>query len=709
MQQTEITFGGHSTAIPSVIIDTLKGQFTDRVRVETDGIVINGKIMSKIMSSQMGMDMLREFLLSGRQMEEYTERSHYDTLTFLYTATALGFKPEQLQNYCIHPSKDEKWANRKGIEVLPYIGRILPQMFNPRLYFLKSTHPFSIVQTAYNEYKSRGHRDIKRLVRQLTWLQKFDLASLFNEVSAKTIQRLGELKKMRADAFDNVIIDVVNGIESEFVRVTPDRMPEITVDAYPHIYMEEVRVPIGKNVICDRMGMLRNFEHFTCGVFNKMRLSSFRGIIVAGNSARQCMMFNYAPRASSDCDIFVYGKTPQERKETVIQLLKAFEQSYRDKIYFGVVGSVISVYICGIPRAFQIVCGWFRSAYDVINRFDVSHIQCGFDMNGGSYNPIMTVQCARSLMNYVTEVWNTDQLRTERMVKAIYSGYSIESSEHFVAMNIDLKGSLESARLCAEAIEQFCSYYHLPNTMPASREEIANVIRHIKQQSKSVEVFTLAGDAIKMLKFDGEFNSVYSTKLWSEFDINKIGVIVPLRRGTKIIKSIGTANRFRSGILKVTGWTISDDDFTLRCMSTEQPFSDHLAALRMSLAGHVRFGARNGQFTTGFDVAGVIKLTIPIERINTMKNYGSGLIIDSKGQALDIDSAFREGDEVYTVYSYGIYRDYVNGNTETRPVIVPFKIVRVRTDEEDDTEDANSEAPIVPPTASSKQALEYDD
>lgn len=711
--KTTLSFNPASAVLPSSvtdrIVERLKVTPSSHVEVTPGNISIRS---DGVRGTVLGVNMLREFILFGKPMVDFEERSHPDILVFVYSALALGYPPADVLAYCVLPEKDEQWTRRAGIEYLPHVGKLLPAMFNPRYYFLKSQYPFGSVQAAYNAYSLGGKTDVKGLVLGLSWLQKFNLESLFVETNARTIQRLGELRKQRADAFRGVLVELVDEVVGQFRRVKSSTVPEIDGTKYPILFDPESRVPIGEPTVCTATQAAANFTLFTCGVFDKIRaFAPMTNIVVAGNSTRQCVEARYRPKAASDCDIFVFGESPEVRKEAVNQLINAFELAYTGRVYYATVGCVVTIYITGIARKFQIVCGWFTTAYDVINRFDLSHIQIGAVWPFASAVPtfVMTVQCARALTNYTSEVWNTDQLRTERVMKAVYNGFDVESTAHFSTIHIDVKSSLDSPKLCNDAVESFCAYYYPPEVAPSSRGETANISRQIKNDCKATNVYTTVTDLFNTLKLDGEFNSVYATKLWTEFDINQVGLVTPKYRGATVIKTIGNANRFRSGMLSVVSSVVGDENFTIRCQVKEDTFAQHLKTLEGSLAGHVKFGARNGRFSRGFLTNNILTIEVPILRINALKNYGSGMVMDASNQALDVDDAFKEGDEFYIVYSYGVERT-IDGNhaQQTFPSLIPFKIVRLRVDKDEDTIDNNVEVVTVPaaPTAT---AVTYDD
>lgn len=702
--KTVIAFAPVSAIIPSSVGDRIADRMakapSTHVEISPGRITVRS---DSIRGTDVGINMLREFLLFGKTMAEFEDRSHHDILMFVYAALALGYQPADIIAYSVEPSRDEMWTRRRGIEYLPHVGRLIPELFNPRYYFLKTQFPFGGVQSAYNNYLLGGKSDVKSLTIGLGWLQKFNLESLFVETNARTIQRLGELRKQRADAFRGVLVELTDEVVSQFKRVRPAVAPEIDATKYPILYDEDSRVPLGETTVCGSTQAARNFTAFTCGVFDQIfAFAPMNNMIVAGNSTRQCIEPRFRPKAASDCDIFIYGDSPEIRKQAVTQLLQAFAETFGSRVYYATVGCVVTVYITGVNRKFQIVCGWFNSAYDVINRFDLSHIQVGAIWTGESATPtfIMTVQCARALTTYTSEVWNTDQLRTERVMKAVYNGFDVESTAHFSTIHIDVKSSLESDKLCGDAIEQFCAYYYPPSGTPTSRGESANIARQIKNDCKGTAVYTNVTELLGTLKLDGEFNSVYGTKAWTEFDVNQVGLVTPKYRGTTVIKTIGNANRFRSGMLSVVSAVVGDENFTIRCQIREDAFTQHLRTLEGSLAGHVKFGARNGRFSRGFLVNNILTLEIPILRINAMKNYGSGIVMDASNQGLDIDDAFRDGDEFYIVYSYGVERTLdANHNQQTFPTLVPFKVVRLRVDKDEDNVDNNADAPTVSSTA----------
>jgi len=659
-----------------------------------------------------GLEMLREFILRGKPMAEFESRTHIDVLTFVSCAKKLGYYHRDILGYCQLPEADKDWATRGGSNVLSELDELIPEMFSERLYFLGNPSPFSWVGNEYCAYLTS--QDERRLVRRLSWLQRFPLDSLFANVTPTTIQRLGELRKQRADTFRGVLIQLSECSPQNLVRV-PHNSVDIDATKYPVLF-ENNRVPMGAPVVCGAMEAIDRLDQYTCGVMKAIsQHTSFDNIIVAGNGARQCIEPKYRPKTSSDVDIFVFGTTAADRSSAAKGIVEAFERAYPSRVYYAITGYVITVYIVGIRRKFQIVCGYFQTAYDVLNRFDLSHIQVGAVWEGKVARFVMTVQCARALTNYTSEVWNTDQLRVERMMKAVYNGFNVESLNHFIAIGVDVLSSMNSTKACQDALEAFCSYYY-PSGGEQSREDMANNIRHIKMDSKATDVYTDAESVVKTMKTDGEFNSVYATKSYSEFNLDTVGLITPKYMGITMVKTISNANRFRTGTLRVMSCAEIEGNLVLRTKVEDPKYVEHLNTIERGLAGHVRFGARNGRFTRGFLNGGVLEIRIPETRIESSRNYGSGIIVDASGQALDPDDAFVEGEEIYVVYSYGISREREdNHNQLTMPCLVPFKVVRLRVETDETRTDPNetrtdpNETVECPRAAAPTSKVSYDD
>jgi hypothetical protein len=84
---------------------------------------------------------------------------------------------------------------------------------------------------------------------------------------------------------------------------------------------------------------------------------------------------------NTDIDIFIYGSSTTERKETCNNIMKYFYNNYKG-IYCIVRRSVVCIYFPDVMRCIQVICGKFTSPLDILLSFDFSNIKWFYDSKG---------------------------------------------------------------------------------------------------------------------------------------------------------------------------------------------------------------------------------------------------------------------------------------------------------------------------------------
>ncbi|BCS83555.1 hypothetical protein QLL95_gp0568 [Cotonvirus japonicus] len=156
--------------------------------------------------------------------------------------------------------------------------------------------------------------------------------------------------------------------------------------------------------------------------------------------------------ASSDIDIFVYGS-----KKTVTSKIQSIYQYFIEKLdkkFYGFMFTPMSAILnIVIPDKFsiQIIGTRFNSEMEVLESFDFTHCQVGY--NGNSV--VNTKDFIKAITTKTTRLTGRS-VHAYRLVKAYHRGYSIERPEYCYVKNI------------------FHEYTEFQNKIPGQRPDISN-------------------------------------------------------------------------------------------------------------------------------------------------------------------------------------------------------------------------------------------
>lgn len=167
----------------------------------------------------------------------------------------------------------------------------------------------------------------------------------------------------------------------------------------PLIYATEQRFKSGENVISS------SFKHNFCYYTQELFTDDFNwsNCIIAGGSIYKILGKNFMDCCDteynkSDIDIFVYGQT-KKKKEKVRYLINYFITKLK-KIIIINKPNVLTIYSKYYHRDIQIIVGNYRTPLQILNDFDLSHLQLCY--NGTKIQ--MTPNCFHSFRTQTTSI-----------------------------------------------------------------------------------------------------------------------------------------------------------------------------------------------------------------------------------------------------------------------------------------------------------------
>ena len=275
---------------------------------------------------------------------------------------------------------------------------------------------------------------------------------------------------------------------------------------------------------CDR------FERFTEGVIAKsvnpkLKDETFPwdNVCIAGGCVRQLLEQTYAPRESSDVDIFLYGSDFEENKKRLEKLKEWF---HCPGTIYGIRGSVVYIFVPGIKRNIQIICSSFVSPGNILNRFDVSGIQHCMYFTNGKFEFRSTASALDTLCSRVCNVHNLSKCRLERMVKLLLAGYGIEKSPIISSLFSDLDDlQLNNPEVLKELVDKVHSHFWVdPTHYRGVPENIRNQIIEgtVKTITGAQFVTTKLSEVDRFVVINGSFDIDYESMSFSTYRIDKL-------------------------------------------------------------------------------------------------------------------------------------------------------------------------------------------
>jgi len=124
---------------------------------------------------------------------------------------------------------------------------------------------------------------------------------------------------------------------------------------------------------------------------------------------------------TTDIDLFVYGTSPEIRKNKILQILNFMNEKYKNKVFFILKRSVITMYLMNFNHKIQLICGNFKNIFDVIQHFDLSNVKWYYSDNKiyGMYTAF------NSLLSRTVYKNPQHKLELSRIAKTVIKNYDI--------------------------------------------------------------------------------------------------------------------------------------------------------------------------------------------------------------------------------------------------------------------------------------------
>lgn len=422
--------------------------------------------------------------------------------------------------------------------------------------------------------------------------------------------------------------------------------------AISSIYNGMVKPAVGANTLCDYKTAVKNYKEFVC-----LDLTTFPKdvAVFAGGSVAGVLAADYRKQVynKSDADIFVIGRDSTERAtnfDAVVDWFNTVRGTRR--IYYAVVGSVVSVYIEGIKRKFQIVSADTGCKFDVISKFDLTHIQwCWSPTDQMFYG---TPAALEALATRVSKFSNTDRLRADRIMKALSRGYCVFKDEIVIEQHFDITALVDAPNSAAtkKMISKFMvSYYPVFDEDLTESQNLLEIFAKIQQDFPNSTVTTDPSEVKKMAQIGGNFGVNYVA-------VNTEDILAAV--GAITIQPKMITHRVQNSMLgKPLTFKIGGE---VQSVSHEEDGSigvkirlDEPSLVTVKLIESDVYNKYTREKATMALLAGTT-VSIMIAKYTVIKSYNSAnpLIMDNRGNTLDIKEGLKSGDDIEVVCNVDI-------------------------------------------------------
>lgn len=568
--------------------------------------------------------------------------SHLDVYTFLRFAEWAGVSPRDVAAGMAGWTANPTWVGLGAPEYMYSVWNMSETLVDFNKWFREAVDPYEVIGAMLQA--PTGAFDAETLINALQYYTDFNLASIFEEGDEKTRNRLAMLRDARRLALNVALVDPYT--LGDYFRFTPSPLEVWSCTGIS----SAPRFANGDATIASPDQFKANFRDFTKGLLDVSPNPELRGkefpwanVAVCGGGALQMLNAKYAPKRSSDVDLFIYGKSFEEKSEAFKNVMEWFRS---DKTIYAMIGSVMTVYVLDIDRKFQIVNTNNKSIYEVIGRFDLSHIQHAIRKEDGALRVYSTAAACMALRDHVARFVCVDRARTDRIIKALYMGWDVYKEKRIVDEVVDITQLItppDNQNLRRELLK-FQQYFH-----PKSDMEASHIEGMILLDAKATFVTRDINFAINNIVLNGNFTTDYEAMMFTNFNDGALVHQGVARRHFRTqLKDRSGAVRLMSGELKVTGIIHGEDKTEIICECHDPLFIEHVNRLERNT---YRQFSNQPVTVHMFDQNGKMQLFIDRARIDMQTTRGTTILKAKKGKNLNLDEDLFDGDTIQMIYT----------------------------------------------------------
>ncbi|AMN83872.1 hypothetical protein D5b_00453 [Faustovirus] len=279
---------------------------------------------------------------------------------------------------------------------------------------------------------------------------------------------------------------------------------------------------VGKSAFVSVAEAHARFRELTLGVLEPKDLAH---ACVAGGGVMKCISakHNVKGMPRSDVDIFVYGGDRERSQRVISELVNKFAKL--GDVYFGIIGSVISVFIKDHPRIFQIISINCRNHEEVITRFDLTYIQmCVVGING-EFRFKATLPAIYAHMTGTASPANIARIRADRVIKSCLLGFRVVKSPRLGSVESQVNAILDDPSAFENCRNTLYAQY-LPQSVPeiSPQEERNYICSMISKTGDKKYAFISQSPqfVIDNVTYEGDFSASYDGLNIETFRLDQI-------------------------------------------------------------------------------------------------------------------------------------------------------------------------------------------
>lgn len=601
-----------------------------------------------------GIVRLNDFFREDGEAHEYVN-SYEGIYQLLMVARVIGVEDEYIAR-AIHNIHADSLLSSCDLGYLWLLNRECPLLGNIP-YYLKQVKTSDDYKRLIVDIAAILRNDSVQLVEAMCYFESINFASLFDNVDTETLQTCQLLDTFRRITASEVMLINPFAIEDYF-RYAPQTGGAWSIPKYA------TKLRPGDRTIVSKADALRCFQEFTFGILDKPVQGAgtfpWDNVVVSGGSLALILdpTVDISRARQSDLDLFVHGKNHDERLRVLQELLRWFDGP---DTYYAIIGCVVSVYIVGMKRKIQIVSSISNSKYEVIGRFDTSHVQWCY-VDGDFYG---TPAACESLRTRRTRCVKLGRAKAARFVKAMVRGYSVAHSDelrdHF---NMDALVD-PTNNITAQAIRDMSGWYY-PERMPEldSDEEEAFIMNRVEKDAGATAVCRNSVDVLKYVVVGGNFDVDYKPLDYTTFNPANICPIHFGRYGpARSLRTIRGYAKVQSGRVRVRSVIMGEVYIEIE---VDNPDPQGYAVFCANIDSVVCPGA-TAVYPCNDER---IVMRVSQQQAKTLAVNGGTMLYNQRGLPMDIMSELRQGDDVIVTFAICAARG-------PRGIAVDFNVTRV--------------------------------
>lgn len=600
--------------------------------------------------------------------------SHADVLIVLKLSNFLGLDSALVSSGFANWIAHSYWTNLWSPEHLYLIYCVNPDLVDFGKLFKDC--PTAVESIAKFAELPEAKAQPATLIEGLMFFGKYDFASCFAENNHAVQAQIKSLEDSRKKIWKAFLLDPHSGGFSDYLRFIPTNHTVWNCKGISSVESPEAY----DAVIAPADVARKQLSEFTFGLLDKSPNENlagekfpFENVIIAGGGVTKILSPGYNRRNArqSDVDLFIIGKNNEERARVFKKVLEWFHsintETRMSNTYYALWGSVVSIYIKDIRRKFQLISINMSNPHEILNHFDLTHIQWSY--SSGRF--LGTPAAFLAAREKVARVNNAGRLKTLRMIKALHCGYSLLKTDDIVENYVDITplvddpGSHQMQSLLRELHKW---YYPVTDLDMSPEEERQHILSQISEDSNATLVTDDPKFVIDNVTIGGNFEDGYESVLYTTFNPAIVENRVVGRRVQRItLRSKHGQIRLTTSIMKIARVIVAESGLTIVAIA-DGAFRDFCNMLEVTVYRLFRQHAVTRHLVND---KLEISFEIPQHKLDKQITSGKSCLRNQRGAALNIEEELHVGDDFQVLFMTDVVDNTETGDRaiELRPLV----------------------------------------